>query len=151
MLGPDLLCVHGVHLTEADRRALAASRAPLCVCPRSNLHIGGQLPDVPALLAAGLPLCIGTDGLGSCPDLDVLGEISVLLEAFPEVPAGVWLEMATRGGADALRHPHHGRLQLGAAPGLLLLEGVGDPGELGVVPDRRWLVPPPSTSGGPHG
>lgn len=141
VLGPDLLLVHGVHLSDADRATLAAHRAPLCLCPRSNLHIGGRLPDVPALLAAGVPLALGTDSLASCEDLDVLGEIPVLAAAFPEVPTATWLSLATAGGAAALGLSDLGRIEVGACPGLLLLHGVG-PAGLVRAPERSWLAPP---------
>ncbi|MEZ4316851.1 MAG: amidohydrolase family protein [Myxococcota bacterium] len=139
LLGPGLLLVHGVHLTPADLALVAASGSPLCLCPRSNLHIGGRLPDVPALIAASVPLALGTDGLGSTPDLDVLSEIPVLQRAFPEVPVERFVAMATSGGADALRLPWAGRLEVGRAPGLLLIDG--PPVSLCTAP-RRWLEPP---------
>ena len=142
VLGPDLLLVHGVDLDDDDRARMAALGSPLCLCPRSNLHIGGRLPDVPALLAAGVRLCLGTDSLGSAPDLDVLAELAVLARAFPAVPMDRWLQLATTGGADALRFPELGRIAVGAAPGLVLLE-VDDPRALadGPVP-RTWKVRP---------
>ena len=149
VLGPDLLLVHGVHLSADDRELLHARKAPLCLCPRSNLHIGGQLPDVPSLLDSGVSLALGTDSLASCPDLDVLGEVAALTAAFPEVPALRWLVMATAGGADALGWRGAGRLCVGAAPGLLLLEGVQHPADLAHVPHRRWLVAPRPSRGVP--
>lgn len=148
LLGPELLLVHGVCLEPADRAAIAGAGARLCLCPRSNLHIGGQLPDVPALLEAGIGLCLGTDSLASSPDLDVLAEIALLCEAFPQIPPIRWLQLATSGGADALARPGHGRIAVGATPGLLLLE-LEHPDELARVPRRRWLVRPPSPGGAP--
>lgn len=115
----DLLLVHGVHLSPDDRRRIAASGCALVLCPRSNQHIGGQLPDAPALLAAGVSIALGTDSLASCPDLDVLNEVAVLSEAFPDVSIATWLHAATAGGADALRLPL-GRLAVGTRPKLLL-------------------------------
>lgn len=142
-LGPDLLVVHGVHLSTRDIAKLAFTNTPLAVCARSNLHIGGALPDVPALMAAGVRLCLGTDSLASSPDLDVLAEIPVLAEAYPEVEAGSWLDMATAGGAYALRIPGFGAILEGLSPGLVLLEDVEDAHDLTqAVPTRRWLVPP---------
>jgi len=141
LLGPDLLLVHGVHLDAADRALIAARGAPLCLCPRSNLHIEGRLPDVPALLEAGVPLCLGTDSLASNADLDVLGEVGSLMRAFPEIPPGLWLDLATRGGAEALGLESFGRLQVGASPGLLLLE-VDTVEALVRPPRRQWICGP---------
>lgn len=92
---------------------------------------------MPALIDAGVGLCLGTDSLASSPDLDLLAEARTLAEAFPSVPAIAWLRMATSGGAAALRFPRHGRIAPGAP--LLLLEGVGTPeGALRAGP-RRWI------------
>ncbi len=131
VLGPDLLLVHGVDLDDADRARIAARGATVVLCPRSNLHVGGWLPDVPALLAAGVRIALGTDSLASVPDLDLLAEVHLLCAAFPSVPEGVFWRAATAGGADALRRPGYGRIAVGASPGLWLL---GPDGE------RRWLA-----------
>ncbi len=140
LLGPDLLLVHAVHVDDDDRARMAARRAPVCLCPRSNLHVGGALPRVPELLEAGIRLALGTDSLASSPSLDVLGEIPPLAAAFPQVPVERWLRMATEDGADALRASGFGRIEVGAAPGLVLL-GVADPRELlEAPPPREWRV-----------
>jgi cytosine/adenosine deaminase-related metal-dependent hydrolase len=127
VLGPALLVVHGVHLSAEDRQRLAARGSPLCLCPRSNLHIGGALPDVPALLAAGVKLCVGTDSLASSPTLDVIDDVRVLREAFPEIEDERWLRMATEGGAHALGRGDLGRLKAGARCGAVAVtwEGTG--------------------------
>jgi len=129
VLGPDLLLVHGVHLSAADIALVRTSGAPLCLCPRSNLHIGGQLPDVPALLAAGIPLALGTDSLASCADLDVLGEVRTLHGAFPAVPIETWLRAATEGGARALRFGV-GEIAVGAAARMVWIDDDLDNREL---------------------
>ncbi|MCB9665895.1 MAG: amidohydrolase family protein [Alphaproteobacteria bacterium] len=141
VLGPRLLLVHGVHLDPAALRRAAARRAPLCVCARSNLHIGGRLPDVPRWLSEGGRLVLGTDSLASSPDLDVLGELPVLGRAFPRVPAERWLAAVTHEGAGALGLPG-GRIVVGARPGLLELDA-GTPSDLLRGPvARRWRARP---------
>lgn len=143
LLGSDLMLVHGVHLDAADWRLLGEAGAALCLCPRSNQYIGGRLPDVPSMIAAGVLLCLGTDSLGSCCDLDVLGEIPVLSTAFPDVDVETWLAMCTAGAADALQWSRIGRVQEGCEPGLVQLD-VGHERELAVEAParRRWLVQP---------
>jgi len=142
VLGPDLLLVHGVHLTGRDRRQIAESGAALVLCARSNLHIHGELPDGKALVDMGIPLALGTDSLGSCPDLDVLSEIPLLGQAFPAVDPRVWLHAATAGGAQALKFGR-GELAVGASPGVVLLEGVDRVESLVErAPSRRWMVRP---------
>lgn len=106
-LGHRTLLVHAVHATEEELALARAAGATLVLCPRSNLHIGGKLPDLPAIRRAGIPWVLGTDSLVSTPDHDLLGEVRVLAEAFPEVPLGEFLQAATTGGAAALGLEHH--------------------------------------------
>lgn len=90
VLGPKALLVHCT-LTQPDDLALVAERgASICICPRSNLHITGRLPDVPAMFAHGVRVLVGTDSLASCPDLDVRNEVEVLRDAFPGVSEARW-------------------------------------------------------------
>ncbi|AKU89834.1 amidohydrolase family protein [Vulgatibacter incomptus] len=101
-LGSETLLVHMV-LASPDELELARSRGATAVlCPRSNLHIGGRLPDLRAIRAAGVPYALGTDSLASTPDHDLLGEVRALAKAFPEIPLGELLAAATTGGAAAL-------------------------------------------------
>ena len=141
VLGPDLLVVHGVHLSNKDRHLLVRRGSTLVLCPRSNLHITGDLPDLPSLIDEGVALAIGTDSLASCPDLDPLGCVHALADAFPAVEVEHLLHAATAGGSDALRLAHLGRIAIGKAPGLVLLSGVDDASALRAgVPERRVLV-----------
>ena len=103
-----------------DRRLAREAGATVVLCPRSNLHIGGRLPDVDALLADGVPLALGTDSLASAPDLSLWAEMATLAAHFPAVPAARWLDAATRGGARALRPAaRSARSRPGTRPGVL--------------------------------
>ncbi|MCP4805351.1 MAG: amidohydrolase family protein [Proteobacteria bacterium] len=133
--------VHMVHASAEDLALVKKAGSTIVLCPRSNQHIGGQLPDVPAMLAADLPLALGTDALASSPDLDVLGEVRVLMNAFPKVHPEVWLRAATTFGARLLGLPHLGEFAVGKRPGIVLLEGCAM--DLAVrQPARRWVVEP---------
>jgi aminodeoxyfutalosine deaminase len=134
-LGPRSLAVHAVDLDEEDLALLAGSGATVVLCPRSNLHIGGRLPDLPRLLAAGLPLAVGTDSLASSPSLSPLAELAALARAFPQVPAARLLPLAWNGAAVGA--PAVGRLAPGLAPGVLAAAlGGEDPGD----DPARWLL-----------
>jgi aminodeoxyfutalosine deaminase len=146
LLGRELMLVHGVHASEQDRTVAIAAGSPVCLCPRSNLHIGETLPAAPAWIAAGGMVALGTDSLASCPDLDPLGEVATLMGYFPAVQPCAWLAAATSGGADALGLRHLGRIRAGAAPGLVLLEEVGGLADLRKVPTRRWVVRPAASA-----
>ncbi|MEO7669849.1 MAG: amidohydrolase family protein, partial [Polyangia bacterium] len=100
------LLVHMVHASEDDRRRARAHGATVVLCPRSNLHIGGRLPDVAALLKDGVRLALGTDSLASVPTLSLWDELAVLTRGYPDVPPRTWLHAATQGGAAALGLEH---------------------------------------------
>ncbi|MFN7142609.1 MAG: amidohydrolase family protein [Myxococcota bacterium] len=138
------LLVHAV-LTRGEDLDLV-SGARVCLCVRSNQHITGRLPDVHGMLDRGIPLAVGTDSLASAPDLDPLAEAVALRRAFPDLALEVWLEALTAGGADALDFPL-GRLAIGQAPGLLLVDVPDGDDPIGTLLDgtvwrRRWLACP---------
>ncbi|HUK67110.1 MAG TPA: amidohydrolase family protein [Anaeromyxobacteraceae bacterium] len=116
-LGPRSLVVHAVDLDDDDRAILANSGATVALCPRSNLHIVGRLPDLPRLLSSGIPLAVGTDSLASSPSLSPLAELSVLARAFPDIAPARLLPLAWNG--DCVGAPAIGRLEPGASPGVL--------------------------------
>lgn len=139
------LLVHMVHADAADRRRARDAGAPVVLCPRSNLHIGGQLPDVPALMADGVALALGTDSLASTDTLSLWAEMATLTAWFPAVPPARWLDAATRGGAEALQLPAYGGLGPGKRPGLLdvLVDDIAAPLESLVrdpEPGLRWVA-----------
>ena len=138
---PGPLLVHMVHASVDDRRRARAAGATVVLCPRSNLHIGGRLPDVPAFIDDQLALAIGTDSLASTPDLSLWGEVRTLAHHFPGLPAGLWLRAATLGGAQALALPLLGGLTVGRRPGLLAVSLSDD----GRDPEGDLVHNPPSS------
>lgn len=111
-----------VHLADAaaEELALLGRRGVRAILsPRSNLHITGLFPDVPAMIAAGIPLAFGTDGRGSSPGMDVFDEAAVVAERFPDLPPGVLLRGLTEGGGLALGFDHLGKIVPGTRPGLV--------------------------------
>ena len=103
------ICAHGVHLTDEDVALVRDSGAGVSLNPESNLKLASGIPDIAGLLAAGIPLGLGTDGAASNNDLDMWD--SVRLAALlpkgvtrdPEVvPAGAAVRLATAGGAAVL-------------------------------------------------
>ncbi len=133
-LGPGTLVVHAVDLDDLDVATLRASGATVVLCPRSNRHVSGGFPDLPRLLAADIPLAVGTDSLASSPSLSPLEELAVLHQAFPEVSPARLLAMGWNG--TAVGAPEVGRLAAGTAPGVLSvpLEGA-DP-----IDPFAWLL-----------
>jgi aminodeoxyfutalosine deaminase len=97
-----MLAAHCVHVDGADRELLARRGVYVAVCPRSNRALGVGLPPVPELRRADVKLCLGTDSLASAPSLDLAEDMSALHREFPDLAPAVIVDMATRGGAEAL-------------------------------------------------
>jgi len=123
-LGPGSLVVHAVDVDEEDLALLRRSGATVVLCPRSNRHISGGLPDLPRLLASGIPLAVGTDSLASSASLAPLEELALLHEAFPEVAPSRLVALAWNGAAVGA--PAVGRLAPGSAPGVIAAPLRGD-------------------------
>jgi cytosine/adenosine deaminase-related metal-dependent hydrolase len=69
LLRESVLLVHTVHLARPEIDALRAGGARFVLCPRSNAAHGNGSPDVTRFVDAKIPFALGTDSLGSVPDL----------------------------------------------------------------------------------
>ncbi len=112
LLGPQTLAVHSVHCNEGDIALLAQTNSAVCLCPRSNVHIGTGLAPAKPLADAGVLLCLGTDSLASNTSLALSAEMEALGTAWNfSIPA--LLRMATINGAAALGLSTLGTLEPG--------------------------------------
>ena len=53
--------VHATHTTPAEIDGVAARGAGVVLCPTTEANLGDGVPDLPRLLAAGVPLSLGSD------------------------------------------------------------------------------------------
>lgn len=98
-----------------------------CLCPNANLYIENTLPPVNLFLKNGVNIILGTDSLASNHQLNILEEIKVILNEFPEIPTDTLLRWATINGAKALQMDHNlGSFEKGKKPGILLIENSDD-------------------------
>ncbi len=114
LLDEHTLCIHCVHVSDEDIAHLADRKCTVALCPRSNEYIGVGRAPWHKLKAAGVPLCLGTDGLTSNTDLDLRNEIRFLLEAGDVFTTNEVMEMATVNGANALELQEKCTLKQGA-------------------------------------
>ncbi len=77
LLREGLLLAHNVHLAPSGIAGLREGGARFVLCPRSNAAHGNGAPDVTRFVDAGIPFALGTDSLGSVPDLDLWEEVRV--------------------------------------------------------------------------
>jgi cytosine/adenosine deaminase-related metal-dependent hydrolase len=129
VLHPRLVAAHGVQLDAADRAVLARRGVHVVLCPRSNRNLGVGAADVPALLAAGVRLALGTDSLASAESLDVLDDAVALRRAFPALDPATIVRMATLGGAEALGFAHLGAIAPGRAAALAYAPAASAPAD----------------------
>jgi len=141
-----VLAAHGVWLTEKDVDLLAASGVAVAHCPGSNAKLASGTARVTALLRAGVPVGLGTDGPASNNDLDLWEEMRLAallarqLERDPTVlPAAEVLSLATDGGAAALGRADIGALVPGRWADLIRLD-LDDPGFVPVLADADLVA-----------
>lgn len=122
VLDSQTLCVHGVHVTDAEIDLLARSRASVCLCPGSNRTLGVGTAPVDRYLEKGVPLTLGTDSLASNPMLNLWQEMKLLREDHPQVAPDAVFAMATINGARLLeRDSTLGSIRPGATSSLLAI------------------------------
>lgn len=124
-----VLAAHCVHVDEEDIAILKKYQVGVAHNPESNMKLASGIAPVPAMLAAGIPVALGTDGASSNNNLDMLAELRTA--AFlhkvntmdPTVlPAYQALEMATRNGAIALGlEQETGQLKAGMKADMIIM------------------------------
>ncbi len=75
LLRDGLLLAHNVHLARPEIDELREGGARFVLCPRSNSAHGNGEPDITHFVDAGIPFSLGTDSLGSVPDLSPWAEM----------------------------------------------------------------------------
>jgi cytosine/adenosine deaminase-related metal-dependent hydrolase len=96
------LLAHVNYCDDAELDLLQRGRAGVVYCPRTHAYFGHPPHRWRDMLAAGINVCVGTDGRGSSPDLNLVEDLRLMHRDAPEVePKALW-EMATVGGARAL-------------------------------------------------
>ncbi len=132
-LGPNVVMAHGVWLTDDDIATLRRTGTSVSHNPESNMKLGSGIAPVPKLLAAGVTVCLGTDGAASNNDLDMFGAIrqaaflhKVAARDPRAVPATTALAMATIDGARALGLDRKiGSLEVGKRADLIAVSMAG--------------------------
>lgn len=134
MLGPDVWLGHCVHLSDGDIAKLAATGTGVAHCPSSNGRLGSGIAPVPELLAAGVPVGLGVDGVASNEHPGLAAELrqAVLAARYRLGPTAMTarqaLMMGTMGGARCLgRQDDLGSIEAGKLADLALwrLDGLG--------------------------
>lgn len=124
-----VLAAHCVHVNTEDIAILKKYGVGVAHNPESNMKLASGIAPVPEMLAAGIPVALGTDGVSSNNNLDMLQEMRscALLHKVnsmnPTVlPAYQALEMATLNGARVLGIDREfGQLKAGLKADMILV------------------------------
>ena len=128
ILDSPVCAAHCVYVTDDDMAIMAAHNTSAVHCPISNLKLGSGVARVPSLMAAGVNVCLGTDGASSNNRLDMLREMQTAalihkgVNRVPELMAAKDVfKMATYNGAVAQRRFDCGTVEVGKRADLVLL------------------------------
>lgn len=113
LLNPRMIAVHMTELSDAEIELVAKRGVHVVHCPISNAKLASGLCRVADLLAAGVNVCLGTDGAASNNNLDMFVEMRAAAlgaklqsNSAESLPAWQVLEMATINGAKAVNQQH---------------------------------------------
>ncbi len=121
---------HCVHLNDEDIEILSSRGVGISHNPCSNLKLANGIAPLKKLLDHGACVGLGTDGAASNNNLDMFEEIKLcsllqkgMLEDPTAIPATQAFELATRGGAKALKKENTlGVLKEGAKADLAIVD-----------------------------
>lgn len=130
LLQAPMTAPHCIFLSQEEIEIMARRRVRVAHCPFSNC--GKGVPPTPQLLAAGVPVGLGTDG-SAHGGLDLFREMRLFRGVMNVtrgvgtadssiMPAETLLAMAARGGGAALMEPGLGVIEKGAPADLIALD-----------------------------
>lgn len=109
ILNERTVCAHCVYLSESDMALLGERGTSVAHNAASNMKLGNGIAPVPAMLAHGINVCLGSDSTASNNNQSILREmqlVSLIHKGVRRDPTTVTAEqvfdMATKNGAKAL-------------------------------------------------
>lgn len=127
LLTPNTVLAHCVHVEQADIALIAEKRSHILHCPQSNCKLGSGIAPVSVFMAHQINVAIGTDGVASNNDHDMIEEMRFasllqkgILNQAAILNAAQAVAMATRAGYLALGFDG-GILQNGSLADLILI------------------------------
>lgn len=134
LLSPNVVFAHAIYLDDQEIKLLADTGVSVAHCPVCNAKLAMGTAKVPQMLAAGVNVALGNDGMGVNNTADIFREMKAMLllhratqsnALYPST--GEALEMATINGAKALMEGDRiGSLEVGKQADLILVNA-GEP------------------------
>lgn len=140
LMTPRTIMGHGIHLTDADRAAVAASSTTIAHCPTANSFLRSGVMDRHAHWRSGVRVSLGSDiGAGYERSMVRVGRAMIesaamLGDVFPDANEAWW--MITHGNLAAMGQPVTDRLAIGQPADILVIR-----------PDVPWLNAPQDHDG----
>jgi putative selenium metabolism protein SsnA len=128
LLNERTIAAHAVHLDAQEIELLAASGASVSHQPRNNMNAADGIADVESYLRAGVPVCIGNDGLSYTMWKE--WEFAYVAQKIRNrdarrLPGGRLIQMGAYNGAELASRYFHDRvgvLEPGAVADLIFVE-----------------------------
>ena len=146
-LADDVTLAHLCDVTPAEITRLASAGVSATHAPGCDLPMGWGIAPVAALVAAGIPVGLGTSGGGSNDAGHLLADARLAMQVAPlvgpPIPARHVLGMATEGSATGLGRSELGHLRPGSAADLCVwdVSGVADAGVADPIAGLLWANP----------
>jgi 8-oxoguanine deaminase len=146
-LAPDVTLAHLCAVTPDEIARLAAAGISATHAPGCDLPMGWGIAPVAELIAAGIPVGLGTSGGGSNDAGHLLADARLAMQVAPLVgrplAAREVLGMASEGSARGLGRTELGHLRPGAAADLCVwdVSGVADAGVADPIAGLLWANP----------
>ncbi|HBF88618.1 MAG TPA: S-adenosylhomocysteine deaminase [Bacteroidales bacterium] len=130
ILGENVIAAHSVHLTPEDLKIYAKRKVGVAHNPQCNMKLSSGAAPIPEMLAMGIKVGLGTDGVVSNNDLDMFGEMKTcsILHKFvsnnPTVTsAKTVFELSTLGSAKVLgMEDKIGSIDVGKKADLIIID-----------------------------
>ncbi|XCN71297.1 MAG: amidohydrolase [Candidatus Electrothrix aestuarii] len=130
LLNERVVAAHGVMVSEEEIDLLVERKVKVAHCPESNMKLASGVAPIPAMLAKGMTVGLGTDGSASNNDVDLFGEMNSAAKMHkvarmdPAVmTAAQTLHAATLGGAALLGvEKEIGSIAVGKKADLIMLD-----------------------------
>jgi cytosine/adenosine deaminase-related metal-dependent hydrolase len=126
-LGSDVWFAHGIHFNEDELKLLASTGTGVAHCPISNMKLSSGIAKIPHMLKLNVPVGLAVDGSASNDGSNMLEEIRVAfllhrLNSSKNAPTAYdILKIATRGSAKVLGRDDIGKLSVGMAGDLFMI------------------------------
>ncbi len=126
-LGSDVWFAHGIHFTDEELKLIASTGTGIAHCPVSNMKLSSGIAKIPQMLKLNVPVGLAVDGSASNDGSNMLEEMRVAfllhrLSSGKNAPTAYdILKIATRGSAKVLGRADIGKLEVGMAADLFMI------------------------------